>query len=177
MAKLLVGLDGSELAEAAIPYAETFARANHAAIVLVHVISGDEVPVGPEDVGPLPSPAVPRSTGAAIGEAEESLRALYRAQRYLSAVAARLRADGLVVETAVGVGDPATVLVEEAHLCRADMLILSTHGRSGLGRLLRGSVAEHVLRTADVPVLLVPPACQINRSHDRASSVLAAAVR
>jgi nucleotide-binding universal stress UspA family protein len=177
MARLLVGLDGSELAEAAIPYAEMFARASHATIVLVHVMSADEVPTGPLDVGPLPNPAVGQSTESeTTGDATERLRALFRAERYLNAVATRLRADGLAVETAVDVGDPATVLVEEAGLCRADMLILSTHGRSGLGRLLRGSVADRVLRTADVPVLLVPPACQINRSGDRASSGLAAVV-
>jgi nucleotide-binding universal stress UspA family protein len=76
---------------------------------------------------------------------------------YLQRAAARLArpAPG----TAVLAGDPATEILREARRAEAGLVALSTHGRSGLGRWLYGSVADALLRQADLPVLLVPAAC------------------
>jgi len=77
-------------------------------------------------------------------------------QEYLTAIAAELRAKGLRVDTQVRVG---TNAVEEilagARDVGADLIAMTTHGRGGLGRLLFGSVAEAVLRQADIPVFLM----------------------
>jgi nucleotide-binding universal stress UspA family protein len=76
-------------------------------------------------------------------------------EQYLLERADVLCAAGMRVQTAVRVGDPATEIVEAARETGADLIAMTTHGRSGLGRLLFGSVAEAVLRRAHVPVFLL----------------------
>ena len=61
------------------------------------------------------------------------------------------------VDVVAEAGDPATTIVEQASAQRADLVVMTTHGRSGFDRLLLGSVTEHVLRRAPCPVLTVPP--------------------
>ena len=136
---ILVPLDGSELAERALEPARRLAIATAATMLLVHVV---------------PEHAHDRRDGFA-SEIEE-------AQRYLSGVAGRVRASaGLenhapVILTQACVGAPADRIVREAELWHADEIVMSTHGRGGLGRLVHGSVADAVLRHSSVPVLLVP---------------------
>jgi nucleotide-binding universal stress UspA family protein len=171
--KYLVGLDGSSLAEAALPYAELFARATHASVVLVRVVQIDELPPElPEE--PVPGQALPTNPsnrGFASDLAREQ-RAQSEAEHYLQAIAEQMGKNGVVAEVVVAVGDPATVLVEEAQLRDAALIILSTHGRSGLGRWIYGSVADAVMRRANVAVLLVPPACRLNWPRDRSPRIL-----
>jgi nucleotide-binding universal stress UspA family protein len=68
--------------------------------------------------------------------------------------ARRLRAAGLAVEEVAGPGEPAELIVEAGASAGADLIVMATHGRTGLDRWLHGSVADAVLRRADVPVLL-----------------------
>jgi len=77
------------------------------------------------------------------------------ADAYLGTIADRLSATGLRVLTTVRVGDPATEILAGARECDADLIAMTTHGRSALGRLLSGAVAEAVLRRAHVPVFIV----------------------
>ena len=78
------------------------------------------------------------------------------AEEYLTAIAAELRAKGLRVDTQVRVGDNAVEeILAGARDVGADLIAMTTHGRGGLGRLLFGSVAEAVLRQADIPVFLM----------------------
>jgi nucleotide-binding universal stress UspA family protein len=80
------------------------------------------------------------------------------AQRDLAALAEPLRAQGFSVETLVrtpGPGSPAEAILEAATETQAEVIVLGTHGRSGIAHLLLGSVAEKVLRGADVPVVSV----------------------
>jgi nucleotide-binding universal stress UspA family protein len=78
------------------------------------------------------------------------------AEEYLARVAARLERDGTrSVQTSVWYGPPVSAIVEAAQLRGADLIVMSTHGRSGLGRLVLGSVAEAVLRSTTTPILLV----------------------
>lgn len=72
---------------------------------------------------------------------------------HLDHIAATLRARGLTVETEALVGDLAATILEQAHKLGADVIVMGTRGRTGLERLLMGSVAEDVLRRADVPVV------------------------
>jgi nucleotide-binding universal stress UspA family protein len=117
---LIVPLDGSELAERALPYAVQLAAASGARLALVRV---------------TPTPTE---------EAEDYLRE--RAER----VAPRVE-----VITATPNGDPATGVLDQADKLHAEAIVMATRGRTGLGHLLQGSVAESVLARSRVPLLLV----------------------
>ncbi|MGH2371760.1 MAG: universal stress protein, partial [Chloroflexota bacterium] len=131
---ILLPLDGSPLAERVLPYAATLAEASGATIVLLQVA-----------VANLASRA-----DAASGE----VRVVDLAQEYLDGVKARFP-KGVAVETAVVRGEANEAIVDASRSHHADLVVMSTHGRSGLGRWLYGSVADHVLRHVAVPVLLV----------------------
>ena len=92
---------------------------------------------------------------------EESKHAMEVAARYLDERATPLRAQGLIVETAVRLGQPAQAILEMATARRAGFIVMSTHGRSGLARWALSSVAERVARSAPVPVLLLPDAAPV----------------
>jgi nucleotide-binding universal stress UspA family protein len=132
---VLVPLDGSPLAERALPYAVMLARASEARLLLVRV--------------------VPVTTGHNGHKNVESYQTR-EAELYLRDVAGRVK-HPFVVESAVFTGDPADSIVDEIALRQVDVVVMSTHGRSGLGRWVYGSVADQIMRRASVPVLLVPP--------------------
>jgi nucleotide-binding universal stress UspA family protein len=136
---ILVPLDGSRLAEQAIPYASRLARSTGARLVLAQATLTE----------PLPGQAELVARAAATRRAEIELDVLVN----------RLRQEGLAVEARVYCEDAATAILDAATQEAADLIVMSTHGRSGLGRWIYGSVADRVLRTALIPVLLVPAAC------------------
>ncbi len=76
------------------------------------------------------------------------------------------------VETTTAVGEAADTIVEEIGVRRPDLVVMSTHGRSGIRRWIYGSVADEVMRRAPVPVLLVPAACPGEWPSNRAPRVL-----
>jgi nucleotide-binding universal stress UspA family protein len=139
-ARILVPLDGSALAERALPYALELARAG-ARLAVVHVHHRGQ-PAGVD----------------------------------LDAVAERLSRAGAIAETdgraVADGGDLGQAIVGAARELGAELVVMSTHGRSGLGRWIYGSVAEQVLRQSPVPVLLVPPGADPAWPHDRARRVL-----
>jgi nucleotide-binding universal stress UspA family protein len=137
---ILVPLDGSPLAERAIPYAAALARGNGARLVLVRAVLARALPGADMTSGDI----------AAIEEAET----------VLAAEAARLRAAGIEAEPYVYCDAADAAIVDAARHHRADLIVMSTHGRGGLQRWLYGSVADSMLRQVDVPVLLVPAACK-----------------
>jgi nucleotide-binding universal stress UspA family protein len=135
---ILVPLDGSMLAEGALIPARQLAHASGDTILLIRVVAHHD----------------PDGHARLEQEIEE-------AQRYLANVASRVRARGpdrdrVAILTQCCAGDPADRIVREAELWRTDMIVMSTHGRGGLGRLLHGSVASAVLHSSSIPVLLVP---------------------
>jgi len=134
---ILVPLDGSPLAERAVPYAERLARATGATLTLVRA-----------------------ETSGITGSRVIVIR---QALAYLDTVAAGPRARGLTVQTSAPYGQPAAGVVAEARRIAADLIVLATHGRSGIRHVTYGSVAEEIIARAPVPVLLVsaredPPA-------------------
>lgn len=136
MKKILVPLDGSSLAEAALPHAREVARAcGGALLVLTCTLPTDAVVVRP-----ALDPAERRSD---LLVAQEQ----HRAEAYLSGV----EADGRQVVT----GDPAEEIVSFARREGVDLIVISSHGRGALGRLVFGSVAEHVMHHAPCPVMVV----------------------
>ena len=138
--RALVPLDGSMVAETIVPFVLQIAGPLDMEITLFRVV-----------VPPPPIAIDERDSGV---EQVDKLR--IDAEEYLTAIAAELRAKGLRVDTQVRVG---TNAVEEilagARDVGADLIAMTTHGRGGLGRLLFGSVAEAVLRQADIPVFLM----------------------
>jgi nucleotide-binding universal stress UspA family protein len=137
---LLVPLDGSVTSELALPFAEGVARAAHAKLILLRAV-------------PHQGPGVFRTDPLS-----ESLAT--NAENELRDAANRLAAGGLEVEQRIRPGDAGPVIMRAAEELHADLIVMSTHGRGGLGRAMYGSVADEVLRTTSVPVLFVPPRAQ-----------------
>jgi nucleotide-binding universal stress UspA family protein len=98
---------------------------------------------------------VPWEAGPA-GERDRIATELRGEHRALQGLAEELRAQGVEVTALLVQGPTAAVLVDEAHRRQAGLLVIGTHGRRGLARLILGSVAEEVLRCADLPVVVVP---------------------
>jgi nucleotide-binding universal stress UspA family protein len=148
---LLVALDGSPTAERVLEHTEALAKAFGSTVTLFRATVAAEVLMAQTatsgqsvgDVGPVLDPTP-------ILEAERA-----EAIRYLNAVAARLKQHNLNVNTEHFEGPPADEIVERARALDVSLILMTTHGRSGLGRLVFGSVADSVLRHAPCPVLLV----------------------
>jgi nucleotide-binding universal stress UspA family protein len=141
--RILVPIDGSATSERALQEAIKLA-AGKAQFRLVHVI---------EEVYPLDAEAYTFIDYAALQEAVNKT-----GERTLAQAAEKVRRSGMTAETAlldVPGERVASVIDGEALNWAADLIVIGTHGRSGLSRLLLGSVAEGVARGASVPVLLV----------------------
>jgi len=138
--RALVPLDGSPVAEAIIPFLLEIAGPLDMSIVLVQVL---------EPITPIVGDGMQQ-----VVMDDPETRAQDAAE-YLAPIAAMLGARGVTASWAVRRGQPAEEIVEAAGEARADLIAMSTHGRSGLGRLLFGSVAERVLRHAEVPVFMM----------------------
>lgn len=138
---LLVPLDGSKFAEQAIPLALSIARKSKATLRLVQI----HVPyVYVDSMVTLDAPL------------DRELRA--REARYLESVGNRVRQEsGLTVQTAIIDGAIADVLSSDARNAKVDLIVMTTHGRGPLSRFWLGSVADQLVRSAPVPVLLVRP--------------------
>jgi nucleotide-binding universal stress UspA family protein len=151
LTRVLIPLDGTALAEQALEPAAALARAAGAEVTVMRVVK----PVLPRDYLGEGGVAGLTNALAKIEARQERLRA--QAATYLDETAAKLRAAGLAVRTEVAVEErPAQAILETARR-GFDLIALGTHGRRGLARLLLGSVADKVLRGADVPVLLHRP--------------------
>lgn len=133
---ILLPLDGSPLAERALSYAAVLARRSDATIVLVEAVQVHTLP--------------------GVDQSVAQLQITNRAEEYLRTAADRLSTEGISTETHVYYDDPVHAILDAAHRRQADLIVMSTHGRGGLSRVLYGSVADQILRRAAIPVLLVP---------------------
>ena len=140
---VLVSTDFSDYADAAIAHAFRFARDYGARVVLVHVLDAHPTP-NPLYAHYYPMPT-PEQSRQAEAKAQEALRAR---------IPAELR-DSDRVETLVTQGAPAPEILRIAGEKKASLIVVATHGRTGLLRLALGSVAERVIREAPCPVLVV----------------------
>ncbi len=142
---ILLPTDFSECAGHALSYATGLARDAGAKLVCVHVIEPVMPAVGYTGITePLPM--------ADISEQMED-----SATRELPKIAECDECAGLEVEEVIAHGDPATEIVRAATEHACDLIVISSHGRTGLGRILFGSTAESVVRHARCPVLVVKP--------------------
>lgn len=137
---IMVPLDGSAFAEQALKQAEAIAAVQGAMITLVTAVP--EGPVLGELVTP---PALPTIWDDEVDKMKS----------YLESVAERLRGDGLQVDVRVDYGPAADVILRVADAIHADLVVMATHGRSGLPRLWLGSVAMKTVQVCHRPVLLV----------------------
>lgn len=146
-AKLLVPLDGSIVAEAALAHAEAIAGPLDVEILLLSVVDR------PREVGRhamMDADYYPWvDIDALVQKKAEG------AQTYLAKVAEGLQGKGLRVSTVVAIGDPAGMIVEEARKQGAGLIVMTTHGRGALGRFIFGSVSQKLLEISPVPVFLV----------------------
>jgi nucleotide-binding universal stress UspA family protein len=149
---IFVALDGSELAERVLPHAQALAEKLGAAVTLVRAVPVDMMIAPP---AMMTVAGVMPVTGEFV-DIEPVIEAhRQEATRYLQTVADRLKAQNLQVTTAQPEGRPAEVIVELAGHAGDSLIAMTTHGHTGLRRLVLGSVADEVLRTATCPVLLV----------------------
>ncbi|MSQ27252.1 MAG: universal stress protein [Dehalococcoidia bacterium] len=141
LARVLVGLDGSDLAEAALPYAAELARRLKLTVTLVQVVPSEVELFAGSNYVAYPIDIV-SELKAAAGE-------------YLDEKAAQVSGAGLICDTVVGVGGPVSHLIEAANHVPGTLIVVSSHGRSGLGRTILGSVADRVIHESHGPVLVV----------------------
>ncbi|MBI5963354.1 MAG: universal stress protein [Chloroflexi bacterium] len=140
--KILVPLDGSQLAEAVLPHAEALAKTEGAEIVLL------SVPVTPSLDFLARNPSLAHKV---IEEAEHEV------ETYLELETAKLAKDGIRVTSIMREGSIPDMILKVADEVHADMIVMSTHGHSGVQRWLMGSVADRVLHHAHIPVMLIHP--------------------
>ncbi|MCY4366196.1 MAG: universal stress protein [Chloroflexi bacterium] len=151
--EILVPLDGSEVSASSLPIARQLAKSPGARVHLLQVSSQTE------------EFAVMRGAEFGTMGADYSQQVLDevltaqrdRIERYLDEVGADLESDGLTVVKAVEDGQAADKIVDYAEAAGVDLVIMSTHGRGGVRRFLVGSVTDKVIRSTNLPVLVIHP--------------------
>lgn len=141
--RILVPLDGSDFSEAVLPYAEALAQALEAEIILLHV--------NVEPVTEFESPSSPFSPPIEVKKAKAEAR------KYIKSVCYKLEQKGLRATYLIRDGGVAETILDAAEVLQANMIVMSTHGRTGLLHLLLGSVAEQVVRRSPILVSLIRP--------------------
>ncbi len=142
--KIMVPLDGSALAECVLPHVEAIADGCPVReLVLLRIVE-------PERVYSVSNS--PIDPNLAAGRESERKK---EAEDYLRSVADRLDAPGLVCEIKSIVGRVAESLVDYCVDNEVDLIIIATHGHSGVTRWVRGSVADKILRSSKIPVLMI----------------------
>ena len=143
--KVLVPLDGSKEGEAVMPYIEELSSRFKAEIVLLQVLSTSYQAIASEGYGYV------TYTDKQIESDKASAR------DYLEKAGARLKQKSVTVKSEVRLGIAAEEIIKLADEMYADVVAISTHGRSGIGRWAFGSVADRVLHEGNTPLLLVRP--------------------
>ena len=143
--RILVGTDFSPDADGALAYALALAKALHASLHLLHVVE---------------NPLAAGLWSSDIYSAEIAglqINLMRDAEEHLRRTIVTLDRSGVTLTTDVRTGRPAPGIVAFARTKETDLIVLGSHGRTGLSHLLMGSVAEQVVRTASCPVLVVRP--------------------
>jgi len=148
--KVLVPLDGSELAECVLPHLETIAGGCGLQNVTFFRVVKPFYPVGDSLGDTISAADVVSINEDAVASSED----------YLKKLTERVKYPGVKVRWEVVKGNEAESITEYAKNNEVDLIIIATHGRSGVSRWVWGSVADRVLRSACVPVLIVrAPGC------------------
>lgn len=145
-AKIVAATDFSEDSNLALGYAEELAKKFSAEVIVLHV----DQPLAPVMMTPELGPSMDVGAMSRIGEEQRLM-----AQRELDKIVGRLRDAGLKVKSQLKVGSPFLEILHCAQNENAELIVLGTHGRTGLVHVLMGSVAERVVQKAPCPVLTV----------------------
>jgi nucleotide-binding universal stress UspA family protein len=141
--RILVTLDGSDLAEQALPTALALAKQFDSELFLLRVV--------------IPLPKSYRAGAASVAAIDAAERdAVLEAANYLEGIAAGIREKGLAVQVAARLGNPPQAIVEFSQRSQIDLLVMCTRGQTGPARWLLGSVTDHVVRGSAIPVVVVP---------------------
>lgn len=150
LTRLLAPLDGSELAEMVLPHVAAIAKALALSVELLHAYSPPLSALVPVDYQMRPE----EFPGTAMRQALHK-----KAEEYLQGKVEQLRATGLKnVTFSTFEGDAAHGIIETARTTRSDLIVMCTHGRSGVGEWLLGSTTERVLAHSEDPILVIPAA-------------------
>ncbi len=162
--RILATLDGSRLSEAVLPAVQQLAAGTSTHVTVLTVVETPESTAARPETEPLvataPAPGViahlaPATTVETKGQAIE--RARHNAQTYLDGVVQPLREHGIAIETVVLFGNPVAEILACAGQREAELIVMATHGRTGMTQVLFGGVASRVVGQAGRPVLLVRP--------------------
>ena len=149
--KVMVPLDGSELAECALPYVKQMAKEGTAGSIVFLSVVSLAIPVVN-----IPAYDMPLDQGSYFQTFLQ--RTLDESRSYLDRVQSQFKSEGITADTVVLEGGKAAERITEfAHENGVDLIVMATHGYTGLKKMLIGSVAFAVLHEAHVPVLLIRP--------------------
>jgi len=153
--KVLVPLDGSKLAESVLPHVESMAKASDAEVILTTVTERIDARSYNIQIsstsGVLPAPEPVVKMPVAVGKMQR------QGEKYLIRIAKGLTKKGIKVRTSVLLGNPADEIRSLAEAEDVDLIIMSSHGRSGHSRWALGSISDKMLRASQIPMLLVKP--------------------
>ncbi len=163
--RILVTLDGSPLSETVLPQVERLVAGTDASVTMLRVAEPPEQTVAGRVETPTPlvivgsGPALTTKTEPQLAETRGQAirRVKEEAEAYLNEKARALRAKGVKIDSATRLGHAAEEIIDYARTHDVDMIMISTHGRTGLGKMFFGSVAGRVLLSGVKPILLVRP--------------------
>jgi nucleotide-binding universal stress UspA family protein len=155
--KIMVPLDGSELAECVFPHVESIVKGCSVPdVVLIRVVEPVLLPAGTGSDGSV----IFNEEEAARIRSQSDLLHKHNAENYLKSLVGRMQPGIPHLHTEVLMGKPADILAAYAEKNGIDLIVIATHGRSGVSRWVWGSVADKILRSACVPVLMIRvPGC------------------
>ncbi|MFT3895164.1 MAG: universal stress protein [Anaerolineales bacterium] len=148
--KILVPLDGSDLSEAALPHAKTLASSEEAEIILLRVSANPAAEFSFSD---------PALADRVIQELEAETLS------YLQSVRGKLQKTGFRTSFLIRQGATAETILKIAEEIKADVIVMSTHGRSGVKRWLLGSVTDRVVTHSALPVMIIRPSLNTSISQ------------
>jgi nucleotide-binding universal stress UspA family protein len=170
--KILVPCDGSDLAQGSVfPHVESLAEKMDAEVIILRVVSpppgrsGSAFKPGAPEL-PIPLPVTPEDALTAlhpIYRDQEIASAEDEARRSVAQAEGMFRDKGVKVRSQVLLGQPAEEIIDYAAEQDVDLIVMCSHGRSGIGRWVFGSVTEKVLRGTASPVLVIRPEQLRNR--------------
>ncbi len=160
--RILVTLDGSPLSEQVLPRVKQLIAGAEMSITLLTVAAAPEESAEARAWTILPPAMVPPAMVAGQVESKERrgqavARVRGELEHYLEEAVAGLPLQGVPVEKAVRIGDAAEEIIKYARELNVDLIMMATHGRTGLSRAISGSVADRVVTSGAAPVLLVRP--------------------
>jgi nucleotide-binding universal stress UspA family protein len=154
--RILVPLDGSRFGSRALKYAREISQKFGAEVVLLQVVQ-PATPM-PATSSIAPDLASPAATRIAVKIAmDEDKRNVAEAKKYLGRKAREMESGATEISSQVIIGDPAQAIMKAARKERADLIVMTTHGKSGIRRAILGSVADEVIRNSRKPVLVIRP--------------------